>query len=556
MKRKFLGNLICMIIAYSCSHRDTNSLRIQKLNGSADDAIRSLHFLADIHLHQKQFKSALSYYAEALRLESNRSGYYSDETAQTLNCIGAARALQNEFALAMESHQEALRILKYCHGEDPKHPLVCDTLCQIGSVYYRERNSLSAIKNKKDGYTTFIEGGMLELIGRAHEDRGSYKMAISFFEEKLQFLEHNGERHNNIEEAVTTMNSLGMLSVRAGLFSDAIDYYDRALSLQLQLGCSEVEVATARVLAGSVHFLYGQWPEALKLLQDALEILQRELGNTHETVAATQYQLATVYIALFEERLGLEMMKQAFSTQMELLGAQHAATLRTRREMGVVLSVLRNDFESSIAVYNEVLEVQHEIHGNKHPNIADTLYYLGQAYARKRDYTSAVKHLEKSYYMRLEFLGWDHPMQASTLFEIAKIHVARGRLEKASSICDVVLRIRSEALAATHIDVAKTLALKGCCLSSRGLLDDASMCLNASVTMGEKAVGADHPTIAEFRVERGLLYLRKCQFDDARKEIVNALDIFERASFDDKHPSIVNAMEQLKRIERDELLCV
>ena len=68
-----------------------------------------------------------------------------------------------------------------------KNPLVSQTLIQIGAVYYRERNSLATIQSKVDGYSTFIEGGMLEVIGRAHEERGSYRMALAFFEEKLQF---------------------------------------------------------------------------------------------------------------------------------------------------------------------------------------------------------------------------------------------------------------------------------------------------------------------------------------------------------------------------------
>ena len=50
------------------------------------------------------------------------------------------------------------------------------------------------IKSKKNDYSTFVEAGMLEVIGRAHEERGSYKMAIAFFEEKLQFLKNDAQQ--------------------------------------------------------------------------------------------------------------------------------------------------------------------------------------------------------------------------------------------------------------------------------------------------------------------------------------------------------------------------
>jgi len=96
----------------------TEALLIQKSNGNMVDAIQSLHFLANLHLHQHQFKSSLSYYSKVLQLECSRYGYYSDEMAKTLNCVGVVQSLQNEFALAMESQHEALHILKLCHGKD------------------------------------------------------------------------------------------------------------------------------------------------------------------------------------------------------------------------------------------------------------------------------------------------------------------------------------------------------------------------------------------------------------------------------------------------------
>jgi tetratricopeptide (TPR) repeat protein len=217
-------------------------------------------------------------------MERTVFGYNSEETAKTLNYIGTVHSLENEFGLAMESHQEALQILQKCHGETLKHPLVAETLCQIGAVYYRERNSPSTINSKTGDYDTFIEAGMLDVIGRAHEDRGSYKMAISFFEEKLQFLRNRDEEAETPVEVSATLNSLGMLSTRVGLFSEAIEYYDSALSIQKELGCDEIYVATSQVLKGAVEFQMGNWRKALKILVEAHAVLVDELGGEHQTL--------------------------------------------------------------------------------------------------------------------------------------------------------------------------------------------------------------------------------------------------------------------------------
>jgi tetratricopeptide (TPR) repeat protein len=115
---------------------------------------------------------------------------------------------------------------------------------------------------------------MLEVIGRAHEERRSYRMAIDFFEERLQFLNMKDESEN-LEQIPETLNSLGMLSCtigcRAGLYLEAIDYYDRELGIQMKLGCDDVQLAMARVLTGSVqYYSLGHFRKALKFFQDTI----------------------------------------------------------------------------------------------------------------------------------------------------------------------------------------------------------------------------------------------------------------------------------------------
>lgn len=533
------------------------ALRIQKALGELQDAARSLHFLADIYLHQKQYSTSLTFYTEALRLEKSHYGMTSDEAVKTLNCIGTVYSLQNDFALAMESHQEALRILKECHGENLKHPLVSETLCQIGAVYYRERNSFTKMKPGED-YKTFIEAGMLETIGRAHEDRGSYKLAISFFEENLQFLESrvDPKDDNDMEEVAETLNSLGMLSARAGFYVEAIDYYERALKLQLKLGCDAVQVATARVLTGSVHYQLGDWQKALRLHLEALEVLREELGDDHQTVAATLCQIGVVRAALCEFDQAMSVFMQCLAIQKRLLGNDHAATLRTRREIANLYSMYKSGTESALEQFDEVLAAQRAIHGDRHPNIAETLLSIGRTYARRNEFPSALQILEECYYMRTEFLGWDHPHQATTLHEICQIHLKRGRINKALHICDVILEIRRESLSEEHIDVALALATKASCLVAQEKMEEATSTFADALAMAEDAVGLMHPSIADIQLQIGTMHLRKCKFEDARSYFEKAITIYEDAQLADDYPGLVEAKEKLNRVERDEMLCV
>jgi tetratricopeptide (TPR) repeat protein len=426
-------------------------------------------------------------------------------------------------------------------------------------VYYKERNSLATIQANVDNdraYSTFIEGGMLEVIGRAHEDRGSYRMAIAFFEEKLQFLDDKPDS-SELDLVAETLNSLGMLSTRAGLYMEAIDYYDKALSIQMKLGCDEVQLAMARVLTGSVQYHLGHFRKALKLFQDAMSILKRHVGPEHETVAGTLYQMGVVRAALCEYDSAMTCLHDALDIQDRILGPDHPATLRTRREIGNHYAIYKTELPSAFEHFGDVLERQKRIHGEKHPNIAETLHSIGCAQARDGDYQLALKTLEDCYNMRVEFLGMDHPLQATTLHEIAKIQLLRGRSKKAIHICDAALQIRLEALSENHIDVALVMATKASCLVAKGSFVEANKLFLQILPMAEAAVGPGyHPSVADIHIQMGDMHLRKCHFEEATASIQKALDMYRKCNLDEDHPGIRQALEDLERVERSEMLCV
>mmetsp|Transcript_57536 Transcript_57536/g.64247 ORF Transcript_57536/g.64247 Transcript_57536/m.64247 type:complete len:1638 (+) Transcript_57536:307-5220(+) len=532
------------------------ALKIQKSTLNLPQACDSLCFMAEVHCRENRYNEALSCYSEAQRIrEAFHGTYFHEEIANTLNQSGNVLAHQGEFDLAMDKHKEALRILKECCGENVKNPLVSQTLIQIGGVYYKERNSLANIQCKgNDGYSTFIECGMLEIISRAHEDRGSYRMAIAFFEEKLQFL-NNAENTEELEDVAKTLNSLGMLSCRAGMYLEAIDYYDRALGIQMKLGCDDIQLAMARVLTGSVQYYLGHFNKALKLFQDALDTL-REVGLEQETVAATLFHIGIVNSELCNYDDAMTNLRDALDIQTKLLGTEHPATFRTRREIGNLYAVYESELEAAFDEYNDIIEAQKRIHGEKHPYVAETLHSIGCAQARKGDLSDALRSLEDCYNMRLQFIGMDHPQQATTLHEIAKIQLKRGRLKKAIHIIDAALNIRVESLSEQHIDVALAMTTKASCLVARGDFADANKLFIETLSIAKSAVGGMHPSVAWIQVQIGVMHLRKCDFEEASDTVNEAIAIYRQSNLDEDHPGIKEASEELERIERAEMLCV
>jgi tetratricopeptide (TPR) repeat protein len=405
-------------------------------------------------------------------------------------------------------------------------------------------------------YSTFIEAGMLDVIASAHEERGYYRMAIAFFEEKLQLL-RNAERGGmDQHEIVDTLTRLGTLSRKAGVYFEAFDYYEEAENIQSALGRNQVEIAKELLLSGIMHYHLGQFRQSLKLLKESLSILQAtDCTDRQVLVAETVQWMGMVQIELYEFDSAMKSFEEAIKIQKHVLGKDHPATLQTLVAIAVVF-MNRAEIDSSIEQFTAILGTQRRVHGPKHPNLARTMYSIAQAYAWKGDIVTATKFFEESFFMAEDFLGHDHPAQTSTLHGIADLQRQKRRYKKSLQILESVLGMRKETLGERHIDVAMTLCSIASCQAEMGRYADSTKAFNDALSIAEEAVGSTHPSLAQICVAKGSLFLRKCQFEEAREMIEKGLEIYRRSNVFEGHPRRVEAEIILERVERDELLCV
>jgi tetratricopeptide (TPR) repeat protein len=119
-----------------------------------------------------------------------------------------------------------------------------------------------------------------------------------------------------------------------------------------------------------------------------------------------------------------------------------------------------------------------------------------------------------------------------------------------------VLDIRRETLGERHIDVAMTLCSVASCQAATGRFEDSTIFFDDALLIAEEVVGSTHLLVGQIYVAKGALFLRKCQFEEARDLIKKGLEIYIRSNVVEGHPRRVEAERMLERVERDELLCV
>lgn len=558
---KVAGLLVALaLLRVECGDADLavdallEALSIQKAMRDPLAMSRSLHVLADIYSSQEEYDLALACYSDVQHIERRLFGPDHPETANTLNKIGRVFANQGRFYQAMEKHQQALQVLKACVGEDLSHPAVSQTLIHIGEVYYRERNSLSTIRDNADDYKRFIETGMLDVIARAHEDRGSYKIALGFMEEKLQLIKNENSSYPEDELAQILFN-IGNLSCKSGVFLEAIDYYQQALEIQVRRGCTDVEIATAKVLIGTVEYHLGQYRKALNLLEAALVVFEKEFGDEHEVVADTLHRIALVKSSLWYHDDAMETLVRALQLQLQLFGDHDLEVYKTRLEM-CWIEVNQGCSVDCVSHVKGIMRKQQDLVGVSHPIIADTLLLLGKVHLLTGKRSKGVKVLQESLKMRERFLGRDHPLQAETFHLIALEGIRREKFHKALGMCKSVLNIRRETLGERHVEVASTLDSLGRCYVGTGKFKEAIECFNEALQVAQLSVGENHPCVGDIYTGKGIFHLRKCQFEAAKEAIEKGIAIYETSEVDDEHFRMKEAEKLLERVERDEMLCV
>eukprot|EP00547_Thalassionema_nitzschioides_P014668 CAMPEP_0194236200 /NCGR_PEP_ID=MMETSP0158-20130606/3518_1 /TAXON_ID=33649 /ORGANISM="Thalassionema nitzschioides, Strain L26-B" /LENGTH=1508 /DNA_ID=CAMNT_0038969907 /DNA_START=57 /DNA_END=4583 /DNA_ORIENTATION=+ len=586
-----------------------DALRIQKARRDPRSMAKSLHILAQVYIRSEKWDWAMAALQDVRHVE--RRLYGPDGNCEnehyTLNRMGHVHAQLNEFDDAMEKHLQALQVLKLSGvaGEDPNHPLVCQTLIYIGNVYYQERNSLDTniVVNNNNTLDLFVP--MIDVIARAHDIRGNYKQALGFLEEKLQLVKP-------VDAAL--LNGLGTLSCKCGQYMEAMDYYEQALEASMMEDNNnntttnkEIHTATAHVLMGSVEHEMGNHSKAWELLEAARLVMEREFGSDSEVVADVRYRQGWVQLALERFDDCRTSWQHVLTVQTREFGPHDLAVLQTRLalyEMEILNDKSSSNnraaaaggdeyyyYEKTLQEITTIQQQQEEALGQtSHPILANTMLllakvHLSHSFAYPSSHSSAptksgIRLLRQSFHMRERFLGRDHPLQATTFYWLAITGIRLFQKHKQGiPMLHSVLRVWKETVGESHRDVAMAYHMLGRCHLSLGEFDRAHTFLDLAWSIVVGAASAHHPppssssntttntnksisaissmSMAQVLVSRGMLQLKQCDFHQARESLQTALSIYTtRLGMKQSYYLVKEAKEYLEKVERDEMLCV
>jgi tetratricopeptide (TPR) repeat protein len=250
--------------------------------------------------------------------------------------------------------------------------------------------------------------------------------------------------------------SEGRLLLGEGKYPDALKVVQEAVDLDRRLyGEERVETATAEYLVGQCFFRLGKIDQAIEADQKALAIRKKVLGPDHPETANAVHLLATLYQASgrFEEALPLHL--QALSIRERALGPDHPDLAYSLNNLTALFAVQRK-FKEALPYAERNLAVMRAAYGEESPFTGTALHNLGALHSDMRDFPVALELMQRAVKLREKVLGPEHTDVAASLVTLSSALVESGRAKEGLEAAQRSLAIREKALPAGHRDIANS----------------------------------------------------------------------------------------------------
>jgi tetratricopeptide (TPR) repeat protein/predicted Ser/Thr protein kinase len=289
-------------------------------------------------------------------------------------------------------------------------------------------------------------------------------------------------------------------------------------------GGDELLEAGLLTSVGLLQFREGQFDEARRGDELALEIRTRLLGHEHPLVAASHNNLGSDLWMLGRYGDAEAQLREAVAIHEAIAGPEHPRLAASLDNL-VALLAESGDHAQAQPLIERALRIRERALSPNHPSLADTLVNLGALHVALHDGDGAAALFERARDIIERGSGPDHPSMATCLSNLGGVQLERKQYDAAEASFTRALEIYEHNLGDDNVKVGLTLANLGEVQRLRGRLEEAGLSLARAVDIVETGLGPDHPRLA---FPLGRLGLTRLAQGDAAQAVVllgRALDL-------------------------------
>uniref|UniRef100_A0A4X1UB60 Clustered mitochondria protein homolog n=1 Tax=Sus scrofa TaxID=9823 RepID=A0A4X1UB60_PIG len=200
----------------------------------------------------------------------------------------------------------------------------------------------------------------------------------------------------------------GQAKVQQGFLKEGCELINEALNLFNNVyGAMHVEICACLRLLARLHYIMGDYAEALSNQQKAVLMSERVLGIEHPSTIQEYMHLALYCFASSQLSTALSLLYRARYLTLLVFGEDHPEMALLDNNIGLVLHGVM-EYDLSLRFLENALAVSTKYHGPKSLKVALSHHLVARVYESKAEFRSALQHEKEGYTIYKTQLGEDH----------------------------------------------------------------------------------------------------------------------------------------------------
>jgi tetratricopeptide (TPR) repeat protein len=287
-------------------------------------------------------------------------------------------------------------------------------------------------------------GSLIKHLRERLAYRESRRVGLWITKEKKQEL---SDHHDSflLNELAATLKTLGD-------YQEAIKYYEQALNIDRKFyGKEHLNVARDLNNLGSTWRALGEPGKAIEYYEQALRIVRAgDLKSKHPNfLGLVLDNLGSAWSGKGYYDKAIEYYEKTMDAWKKEYGQRHPHVAITLNNLGSAWNKL-GDHQKAAELFKQALAIDLSVFGKVHPDVATDLNNLGAACYDLGDYPKAIEYYEEALTMWWKIYREKHPNIAATLNNLGKTYLALDQKEKAQNCFDEAHEILKELLGPEH----------------------------------------------------------------------------------------------------------
>jgi len=257
----------------------------------------------------------------------------------------------------------------------------------------------------------------------------------------------------------------GVAAYKAGNYDEAIKLTTKASDIIVnELGKDDPAYSTALNNLGTIYKKKGLLSEAEEMYTKALTVIEAAKGSNkltfQEKMALEQaYEYSIQDLANLYKQMGryqeANNLLRSLNQEEEQANVESSEAGRLYGELNVLMN--DKDYDGAERKVLEIVKLQEEEYGTKHPNYAKAITRQGIVFQTKGKYNEAEALFEKAKDIYLKKFGNVHPDYGTTLNNLASLYTTMGRYKEAEKLYKESIGINQQVYGGSHILYANSL---------------------------------------------------------------------------------------------------